>query len=217
MLPIETRLRKLFEDKVVAIIRVPAPETAANLGQALLAAGFTCVEVTMSVPDALDVIKAMAAQAPPDVMIGAGTVTSAIDARRCIEAGAQFVVSPVCEGDIIRPCREAGVVAIPAGMTPTEILHAWRLGAHVVKVFPAGSLGGPAFIKAVRGPLPEIPLWVSGLVAPDETQAYLAAGVQIVGLNANALPQALIDAQDWVGVTAAARALLQQALPLQPV
>jgi 2-dehydro-3-deoxyphosphogluconate aldolase/(4S)-4-hydroxy-2-oxoglutarate aldolase len=211
MLPIETRLRKLFDEKIVAIIRVPAPETAAHIGQALLDGGFKCVEVTLSVPGALDVIAGMAKRAPDDVLIGAGTVTSAADARRCIDAGAQFVVSPVCETDIIRPCREAGVVAIPAGLTPTEILHAWRMGAHVVKVFPAGSVGGPAYVRAVRGPLPEIPLWVSGLVAPGEAQAYLAAGVQIVGLNANVLPQALIDAGDWAGLAEAVRGILRAA------
>lgn len=211
MLPIEARLRKLFDEKLVAIIRVPAPETAARLGSALIDGGFKCVEVTLSVPGAVDVIADMAKAAPEGVLIGAGTVTSAADARRCIEAGAQFIVSPVCETDIIRPCREAGVVAIPAGLTPTEILHAWRMGAHVVKVFPAGSVGGPSYVRALRGPLPEIPLWVSGLVAPNEAQAYLAAGVQLVGLNANVLPQTLIDDGDWTGVADAARDVLRAA------
>jgi 2-dehydro-3-deoxyphosphogluconate aldolase/(4S)-4-hydroxy-2-oxoglutarate aldolase len=213
MLPIEERLRAMFAAQVVAIIRVPQPETAHHIAHALLKGGFKCVEVTLSVPGAVDVIKQLSAEAPEDVRIGAGTVTSAADARLCIEAGAQFIVSPVCETDIIRPCREAGVVAIPAGLTPTEILHAWRLGAHVVKVFPAGSVGGPAYIKAVRGPLPEIPLWVSGMLTPAEAQAYLAAGTQIVGLNANALPQALIDAGDWDGLAAAAQKMLREALP----
>jgi 2-dehydro-3-deoxyphosphogluconate aldolase/(4S)-4-hydroxy-2-oxoglutarate aldolase len=211
MLPIEERLRAMLAAQIVAIIRVPQPETAHHVAHALFRGGFTCVEVTLSGPGAVDMIKQLSAEAPTGALIGAGTVTSAADARACIEAGAQFIVSPVCETDIIRPCREAGVVAIPAGLTPTEILRAWRLGAHVVKVFPAGSVGGPAYIKAVRGPLPEIPLWVSGLVQPCEAQAYLAAGVQIVGLNANALPQALIDANDWDGVTEAARGILHEA------
>jgi 2-dehydro-3-deoxyphosphogluconate aldolase/(4S)-4-hydroxy-2-oxoglutarate aldolase len=211
-LPAETRLRKMFNEKIAAIIRVPQPETAVNMAHALLKGGFKCVEVTMTVPGALDVIKAVAEAAPADCMIGAGTVTSAADARACIKAGAQFIVSPICETDIIRPCREAGVVAIPAGLSATEIMTAWRVGAHVVKVFPAGSVGGPAYIKAIRGPMPDIPLWVSGMLQPSETQAYLAAGAQIVGLNANALPQPLIDSGDWSGVADAARALLKEAL-----
>lgn len=207
----------MFEEKVAAIIRVPQPETAVNLAHALLNAGFKCVEVTLTVPGALDVIKTLAEAAPADCMIGAGTVTSAADARACIKAGAQFIVSPICEIDIVRPCREAGVVAIPAGLSATEIMTAWRVGAHVVKVFPAGSVGGPAYIKAIRGPMPEIPLWVSGMLQPSETQAYLAAGAQIVGLNANALPQSLIDSGDWTGVTDAARAMLKEALGEQRI
>lgn len=211
MLIAEKRIRTMFEEQVTAIIRVPQPETAVNLAHALLQAGFKCVEVTMTVPGALDVIKTLAEAAPEGSMIGAGTVTSAADARACIKAGAQFIVSPICEIDIIRPCREAGVVAIPAGLSATEIMTAWREGAHVVKVFPAGSVGGPAYIKTIRGPLPDIPLWVSGMLQPSETQAYLAAGAQIVGLNANALPQNLIDSGDWAGVTDAARAMLKEA------
>ncbi len=210
-LPVEQRLRALFREKVVAIIRVAEAERALGLARALIAGGFRCVEVTMTVPGALDVIKALCADAPEDVLIGAGTVTSAAEACRCIEAGAQFLVSPICETDIVRPSREAGVVAIPAGMTPTEIVHAWRLGAHVVKVFPAGVIGGPAFIRAIRGPLPDIPLWVSGAVQPCETQAYLSAGAQLVGLNASALPGNLLESGDWDAVAHAARVILGEA------
>ncbi|MCL6510731.1 MAG: bifunctional 4-hydroxy-2-oxoglutarate aldolase/2-dehydro-3-deoxy-phosphogluconate aldolase [Anaerolineae bacterium] len=213
MLSIERRLRTLFQAQVVGIIRVADAECAVGLGRALIAGGFRCVEVTMTVAGALEAIKALAQEAPEDVMIGAGTVTGAVEARQCIEAGAQFLVSPICETDIIRPSREAGVVAIPAGMTPTEIVHAWRLGAHVVKVFPAGAIGGPAFIKAVRGPLPDIPLWVSGAVQPGETQAYLAAGAQLVGLNASALLASPLAADNWEAVAAAAQAMLRQAQP----
>jgi len=211
MLPIEQRLRALFAEKIVLIIRASHPELALNLAHALMTGGVRCVEVTMTVPGALDVIKTLAASAPEGVMIGAGTVMGAADARACIDAGAQFVVSPTCETDIIRPCREAGVVAIPAGLTPTEIVQAWRVGAHVVKVFPAGAAGGPNYVKAVRGPLPDIPLWVSGLVQPGEAQAYFAAGAQLVGLNAASLPQDKVDAGDWAAVSQAARALLNEA------
>lgn len=213
MLPIEQRLRTMYDEKIVVIIRVAQAERAKNLALALLAGGIRCVEVTMTVPGAVDVIKDLCANAPADsgVMIGAGTVTSAADARACIDAGAQFVVSPTCETDIIRPCREAGVVAIPAGMTPTEIQHAWRMGAHVVKVFPAGSVGGPAYIRAIRGPLPDMPLWVSGMVQPHETQAYLAAGAQMVGLNAASLPHGPVEAGDWGAVAESVREMVREA------
>jgi 2-dehydro-3-deoxyphosphogluconate aldolase/(4S)-4-hydroxy-2-oxoglutarate aldolase len=93
-------------------------------------------------------------------------------------------------------------------MTPTEIVQAWRVGAHVVKVFPAGNVGGAAFIRALRGPLPDIPLWVSGNVFARDAQDFLRAGAQLVGLGAELLPPALMDANDWDGVTAHAQRLL---------
>lgn len=208
LLPIESRLRTMFARQVVSIIRANSTERAALAAGALARAGFKMIEVTMTVPGAIDVIKELAANAAEDVMIGAGTVMNAADARACIDNGAQFVVSPICELDIIRPCRDAGVVAIPAGMTPTEIVQAWRVGAHVVKVFPAGNVGGAAFIRALRGPLPDIPLWVSGNVFARDAQDFLRAGAQLVGLGAELLPSALIDANDWDGVTAHAQRLL---------
>lgn len=211
MLLIESRLRTMFAQQVVCVIRASSAERAVNAGYALTRAGFKLIEVTMTVPGAYDAIQELASKMAADVMIGAGTVMSAADARQCIERGAQFIVSPICETDIIRPCREAGVVAIPAGLTPTEIVHAWRLGAHVVKVFPAGSAGGPAYIKALRGPLPDIPLWVSGMVAAREVCDYLNAGVQLVGLGAELLPRDLVDANDWDGVAAHARTVFNQA------
>jgi 2-dehydro-3-deoxyphosphogluconate aldolase/(4S)-4-hydroxy-2-oxoglutarate aldolase len=211
MLPIEQRLHTLFTEKFVAIIRVPEAERAMKMAHALARGGFKCIEVTMTVPGAVEAIKALASNAPEGIMIGAGTVTSAADARQCIDAGAQFIVSPMCETDIIRPCREAGVVSIPAGLSPTEIMRAWRIGAHVIKVFPAGSVGGPAYIKALRGPMPDIPLWVSGMLDAHEARNYLCAGVQIVGLNANALPQDRIELGDWDAVADGARAMLEQA------
>ncbi len=209
MLPIESRLRRMFAERVVAIIRLDDAPRAVNAARALIRAGFKHVEVTLTVPGALDAIQELSSGAAGDVMIGAGTVMSAVDARRCIERGAQFIVSPICELDIIRPCREAGVVAIPAGFTPTEIVSAWRSGAHVVKVFPAGAAGGPAFIRAVRGPLPDIPLWVSGLVQAAQAQDYLAAGAQLVGLGGDQLmPADLVKAEDWDGVSRRAHAAL---------
>ena len=207
MLPVESRLRRLFAEQVVAIIRMQGAEQAIQAARALMRAGFKHVEVTMTVPGAVEAIQALSGGAPDEVMIGAGTVMSAADARRCIEAGAQFIVSPICETDIIRPCREAGVVAIPAGLTPTEIVQAWRLGAHVVKVFPAGAAGGPAYIQALRGPLPDIPLWVSGLVQAAHARDYLAAGAQLVGLGGDQiLPPDRVERADWDGVTRHARA-----------
>lgn len=205
MLPLEHRLQTMLAARLATVIRANSAETALAAADALIAAGFRLIEVTMTVPGAVEAIQELhrrvTERAQQDVIVGAGTVMSAADARRCIEAGAAFVVSPTCETDIIRPCRDAGVVAIPAGLTPTEIVHAWRLGAHFVKVFPAGSLGGPAYIKALRGPLPDIPLWVSGMVTAKETAQYFQAGVQLIGLGSELLPAHLVAAKDWDAVT----------------
>ena len=212
MLPIETRLRAMLAEQLVCVIRASSTERALNAAQALVGAGFKLIEVTMTVPGAVEAIKELAAHAPEGVLYGAGTVMSAVETRQCIDAGAQFIVSPICETDIIRPCREAGVVSIPASLTPTEIVHAYRMGAHVVKIFPAGSVGGPAYIRALRGPLPDIPFWVSGMVMAREARDYLNAGVQLIGLNfAELLPRDLVDAGNWEGVSAHARRVLAQA------
>jgi 2-dehydro-3-deoxyphosphogluconate aldolase / (4S)-4-hydroxy-2-oxoglutarate aldolase len=212
MLPIETRLRAMLAEQLVCVIRANSSERALNAAHALVRAGFKLIEVTMTVPGAVDAIKELAAHAPEGVMFGAGTVMSGAEARQCIDNGAQFVVSPICETDIIRPCRDAGVVSIPASLTPTEIVHAYRMGAHVVKVFPAGSMGGPAYIRALRGPLPDIPFWVSGMLMAREARDYLNAGVQLIGLNfAELLPHDLVEVGDWDGVTIHARRVLAQA------
>ena len=208
MLPIETRMRFLFDEKIVGVIRTPTAEQAINVVKALMAGGFKAVEVPMTVPDILNVLKELVRSAPKGVMVGAGTVMTAADARACIDVGCEFIVAPSAELEIIRPCREAGVVAIPGAATPTEIAACWRAGAHVVKVFPAGPLGGPDYIRAVRGPFPEIPLWVSGLVPASQAQDYLRAGAQLIGLTNELMPPALMAAKDWDGLREHARARL---------
>lgn len=210
MLPIQSRLQFMLARRAAVVMRGSDPHKVHGTAHALACGGFACIEVTMTVPGAVDLVRQLAAELP-DVMIGAGTVTTAHDALACIEAGAQFVVSPIAAADIIRPCREAGVVAIPAGMTPTEIHGAWLAGGHVVKIFPAAPIGGAAFVRALRGPFPDIPLWVSGGVRASESPAYFDAGVQLVGLNAAEIPAALVDAGDWDAVAAEAAAMLARA------
>lgn len=211
MWTIETRLRHMFAHPISGVMRLNNADNTLNAARCLIAAGFKSVEVTMTTPDALNLVKTLAAEAPADVLVGAGTAMSAADARAAIEAGAQFVVSAICETDIVRPCREAGVVCIPAGMTPTEIVHAWRVGAHVVKIFPAAIIGGPNFVRAIRGPLPDIPLWVSGMVPAKDAQEYLRAGANLVGLTNELFPANLIQAKDWPALTEHMKAVLRVA------
>jgi 2-dehydro-3-deoxyphosphogluconate aldolase/(4S)-4-hydroxy-2-oxoglutarate aldolase len=197
MLPIEQKLKAMLHARLATVIRASSVGRAVKAAEALIKAGYKLIEVTMTVPGATEAMKELSSRQLEGIVIGAGTVMSAYDARQCIEAGAQFVVSPTCETDIVRPCREAGVVAIPAGLTPTEIVAAWRVGAHFVKVFPAGAMGGPDYIRALRGPLPDIPLWVSGKLKATEVPAYLQAGAQLIGLGSELLPEKLMAAEDW--------------------
>ena len=207
MLPIEIKLKAMLDARLATVIRASSAEKAVRAAEALIKAGYKLIEVTMTVPGATEAIKELASRNLDGIVIGAGTVMSAYDARACIESGAQFVVAPTCETDIVRPCREAGVVAIPAGLTPTEIVAAWRVGAHFVKVFPAGAMGGPDYIKALRGPLPDIPLWVSGKLKASEAPTYIQAGAQLIGLGSELLPDNLMAANDWAAIEDHARKL----------
>ncbi len=208
---LESRVRAMFAHKIAAIVRMSNAADAHAACTCLIESGFKLVELTLTTPDALDIIKTLAKTSPADVLIGAGTVMDAFQARAAIDSGAQFVVSAIAETGIIRPCREAGVVSIPGAMTPTEIVACWRLGANVIKVFPAGVIGGINFIKAIRGPLPEIPLWVSGFVPARDANTYLAAGVQLVGLTTELFPSETILAKDWSTLTEHMRACLATA------
>jgi 2-dehydro-3-deoxyphosphogluconate aldolase/(4S)-4-hydroxy-2-oxoglutarate aldolase len=210
MTPAASRLERIFAARIAMVMRGNNPEQVRGLAHALARAGFECIEVTLTVPGAIELVKTLVAELP-GTMIGAGTVTTAHDARDCIEAGAQFIVSPIATVDIVRPCREGGVVCIPAGMTPTEIHSAWMAGGHVIKIFPAAPAGGPAFVKALRGPFPHIPLWVSGGVSAADAPAYFAAGAQLVGLNAGEIPASALAACDWETVSNHAAVLLQAA------
>jgi len=210
MLQIQHNLETMLRARAAVVMRGNDPRKVHGAAHALARGGFVCIEVTMTVPGAVDLVRQLSTELP-NAMIGAGTVTTAHDALACIEAGAQFVVSPIVAVDIIRPCREAGVVCIPAGMTPTEIHAGWLAGGHVVKIFPAAPIGGTAFVRALRGPFPHIPLWVSGGVKASESQAYFEAGAQLVGLNASEIHSALVDAGDWDAVAAEAAAMRARA------
>ena len=209
---LETRIRAMFAHKIAAVVRLNNAVAAHSACTCLINAGFKLVELTLTTPDALDIIKMLVKEAPEDVLIGAGTVMDAPSAKAGLDAGAQFIVSAIAETSIIRPCREAGVVCIPGAMTPTEIVACWRLGANIIKVFPAGVIGGTNFIKALRGPLPEIPLWVSGFVPASDAPDYFAAGVQLVGLTTDLFPVELVSARDWPALTNHMQMRLQCAL-----
>ena len=177
-------LRELEANVLVAILRGPSPELALRAARAIHAGGIRLIEVTMTVPNALGVLEEIGKVLGDDVTLGAGTVLDAETARTCVGAGARFIVSPNFDPATVEMARSLGAVSIPGALTPTEIVTAARAGADCVKVFPCSAVGGPDYLKALRGPLPDIKLVATGGVHLENVVDYLAAGATAVGLGA---------------------------------
>lgn len=183
----------------IAIVRLADLSEAINISRALHAGGMTAIEFTLTNRAALTAIGAVRA-AVDTLRVGAGTVLSAADAQACIDSGAEFLVTPTYEPDVIAVAKAAGVPVVCGAFTPTEILQAWRSGADLVKVFPARSLG-PAFIKDVLSPLPDVRLVPTGGVDLDNCAAFLNAGAYTVALGSNLVDARLIERKDWAALT----------------
>lgn len=175
--------------RLVAVIRSKTADDAFALALAAAAAGIRFVEITLTVPGALGVIEKLVAR--KDFHVGAGTVLSRGDAARAIASGAQFIVAPSLELDLIPLCADSGVACFPGAATPTELLAAARAGADLVKIFPADLLGGVDFIRQMRGPFPDVRFMVSGGVGKQNVQDYVRAGVLGICLGSAYLDQLL--------------------------
>jgi 2-dehydro-3-deoxyphosphogluconate aldolase/(4S)-4-hydroxy-2-oxoglutarate aldolase len=189
---------------VVAVIRLKDPAKLRAVVDALAEGGVRALEVTMTVPGAVGLIRELAPVLPRGFLLGAGTVTTADAARAVIEAGATFVVSPVFRPEVIRACHERDVAAVPGCFSPTEILAAHDFGADVVKVFPATSLGSQ-FIKDVRAPLPHVKLMPTGGVTLDNAHDWIRAGAVAVGIGSALLDAKAIDSGRFDVIAANAR------------
>jgi 2-dehydro-3-deoxyphosphogluconate aldolase / (4S)-4-hydroxy-2-oxoglutarate aldolase len=192
---------------VVAVIRMKEPDRLRAVVDALASGGVRALEVTMTVPRAVDLIREIAPTLPGGFLLGAGTVVDAETATRVIDAGAQFVVSPVFRPAVIDAAHERDVPAMPGCMTPTEILAAWDAGADVVKVFPATGLG-PGFLKDVRGPLPHVKLMPTGGVTLDNAGDWIRAGAVAVGVGTALLDASAIANGNYQVLTANARRII---------
>jgi 2-dehydro-3-deoxyphosphogluconate aldolase/(4S)-4-hydroxy-2-oxoglutarate aldolase len=167
---------------IVAVLRASDAGRFERVAEVLVEAGVTCVEFTLTARGAVEALRRFAARMPAGVTLGAGTVLEPEIADAAIDAGASYLVSPTVGLDVIERARRRGVAALPGAFTPTEILRAWRAGADAVKLFPA-SVGGPAYLRAVKAPLPEVPLVPTGGVGLEEIGRYLDAGALAVGLG----------------------------------
>ncbi|TDD69656.1 bifunctional 4-hydroxy-2-oxoglutarate aldolase/2-dehydro-3-deoxy-phosphogluconate aldolase [Jiangella aurantiaca] len=197
---------QLRETGVMAILRARSADRFGQISRTLVDAGITCLEITLTSPGALEAIKAVRAELPDSVDVGAGTVIDADQARAVVDAGAGFVVSPSVEPDVVAVAREAGIPAYPGALTPTEVLTAWRAGATVVKLFP-GSAVGPSYISALRGPFPDIAVMPTGGVSLDNIGDWIRAGAAGVGLGGPLLGDAADGGDLGALAERAARAL----------
>lgn len=187
----ERTLAAIEDAGVVAVIRMDTPERLPDVVAALVEAGIRALEVTMTVPGAIEHIRRTAATLPDGFVLGAGTVTDADAVHRAIDAGASFIVSPVFRRAVMDAALARGAAVAPGCLTPTEILDAWDAGARLVKVFPATALG-PGYLKDIHGPMPHVRLMPTGGVTVDNAGEWIAAGAVAVGVGSSLLDRTAI-------------------------
>lgn len=186
---------------IIGILRHVATSDIPNIARTAVQAGLTTLELTMNTAEVIEQLHLLRSCAGDVLSIGAGTVCIMADYRLALQAGAEFIVTPIVNPAIIRAAKEDGIPIFPGAYTPTEVFQAWENGADIVKIFPAGQLG-PEFVRAMHGPFPQIPLLPTGGVTLDTLQEYLQAGAAGVGIGSPLFPKTLIEAGDWQGLEA---------------
>ncbi len=208
MLKDEVR-RRITEVGIVPVVRASSPREALDAVEAVCKGGIHVVEITMTVPGAVEIIRELLKSREPDVLVGAGTVLNPESARRCLDAGAQFIVSPGLNLKTIDLAQKEGVLVIPGAFSPTEIIAAWDAGADLVKVFPCGNVGGPKYIKALKGPLPQIPLIPTGGVTLENAEEFILAGSEALGIGGELVQTAALRAGKPEIITEVARKFVE--------
>src|SRR3954449_3482158 len=192
----ESQLRQVLDCGIVAVVRSQDSNQLVEVARALADGGVTVTEITMTVPNALDVLKQVRKALGDRVLLGAGTVLDPETARAVLLAGAEYIVAPTVNLDVIRLCQRYDKLVMPGAFTPTEILSAWEAGADIVKVFPA-EVVGPAYFKALRGPLPQIRLMPTGGVDLKTASEFLKAGACCLGIGSQLVEPAAVSARNF--------------------
>ncbi len=204
---VEEIIRRIGEIGILPVIRAAHAIEAAQAVEAVCAGGISVVEITMTVPDAPEVLRTVA-RGNSNLLIGAGTVLNVRQAEICIDAGARFLISPGLAPEVIRTAAKHGILAIPGAFTPTEVMAAKDLGVDVIKIFPCGSGGGPSHIKALRAPFPDCRFIPTGGVNIKNAEEYFAAGAFALGIGAELADLAALRRNEPHKLTEAARSLL---------
>ncbi|MEX2176665.1 MAG: bifunctional 4-hydroxy-2-oxoglutarate aldolase/2-dehydro-3-deoxy-phosphogluconate aldolase [Pirellulaceae bacterium] len=200
----DQNLRRVLDRKIVAVIRAESPDLLVDVAEALLAGGVEVMEVTFTVPRAARVIEQVAGKLGDRILLGAGTVLDPETARIAFLAGAEFIVSPAVNLEVIEMCRRYSKLVLPGAFTPTEVLAAWQAGADIVKVFPS-DLVGPKYLKLLHGPLPHIRLMPTGGVNLQTAADFLSAGACALGVGSSLVDQAALAARDLKKIEGLAR------------
>ena len=201
-------LQRIHDTGLIPVVRAESAELAIKAVEAIKAGGVHVLEVTMTVPGAIGVIEQLTTMFGGDSLIGAGTVLDPETADKCIQAGAQFIVSPALNKDTIAFCRKNEVAVFTGALTPTEVVKAWEAGADAVKIFPASAVGGASYLKSLKAPLPQVELIPTGGVSLATAADFIAAGAFALGVGADLVNLKAIRSGDTEKVTQAAKAYL---------
>lgn len=201
--------QRLEQTALIPVLRASSAKEAHALVDAMVAGGVEVLEVTMTVPGAIGILKELKQTFGDRILLGSGTVTTVADCEATIEAGAEFVVSPSLHLDVIAATKKAGKVSIPGALTPTEVMTAWRAGADYVKVFPCSALGGASYLKALKAPFPEIRLIPTGGVTLTTAADFLHAGASALGVGTDLVNPIAIAKGEAQTITETARRYLQ--------
>jgi 2-dehydro-3-deoxyphosphogluconate aldolase / (4S)-4-hydroxy-2-oxoglutarate aldolase len=193
---------------ILPIVRAPSAEGAASAARAILAAGIDVVEITMTVPNALDLLRKLRAEIGQDVLLGAGTVLDAQTARDCIAAGVEFIVAPGFDIETVRACHALDKPCMPGALTPTEVITAWNAGADMVKIFPCSAMGGASYLRALKAPLPHVKMLPTGGVDVTTAADFIKAGAAAIGVGAAVIDLKLLAKEGPGAVTERCRQLV---------
>jgi len=193
---------------VVAVVRAPDAQSVIQVAEALIEGGVYVIEVTFTTPDAASAISNVASRFGGDVVVGAGTVTTPLQAKIAADSGAQFLVSPGFDVEVGEAMRDTGVTTIVGSLTPSEVMAAVSFGAEIIKIFPA-SLGGPSYLKSLRGPFPVARFMPTGGVRPDNLKDWLRAGAFAVGAGGDLVSERAIREKDWESITLVAKQFMR--------
>lgn len=192
-------MNRLLEAKVIPVLRKLPEAQFMDAVDALVSGGISAVEITMDTPRASKLIREVKSKYGDDVLVGAGTVIDETDMEEAFKAGAVFIVSPILDEGVVAGANTRGVPVVPGVFSPTEVVKAIRLGADMVKIFPANTLG-PAFIKNIKGPLGDIPIMCTGGIDSENAGSFVNAGAKIVGAGSSLLKKSYFEERDWEGL-----------------